>query len=278
MPESMRLDRELSEATRLAREAGAYLLSVDRADLPVAYKSIGNPVTEADERANALIVEALRRAFPEDAVVAEESHATLGPARPARAWYVDPLDGTKEFLDGTGDFAVMIGLAVDGRATLGVVFDPTRDLLYTGVDGQGAWLTTSGVARPIVVGTEAAPAALRLVQSRARKASITDRLARRLGIVHRERRGSMGIKACLVAAGRADLYVSLSDRSRAWDSCGPEAIVRAAGGRFVDLAGRDIVYDTSRLRNVHGLMASNAACFDAVFPEVHAVAARAGLV
>ncbi len=273
----MVLERELSEAKRLAREAGRYLLSVDPHGLPVAYKSVGNPVTEADERANAFIVEALRRAFPADAVVAEESHRIEGPARPDRAWYVDPLDGTKEFLAGTGDFAVMIGLAIEGRATLGVVFDPTRDRLYAGIVGEGATLAVSGVERPIAVGSEAAPAALRLVQSRARRASITDRLARRLEITRRERRGSMGIKACLVAAGEADLYVSLSNRSRAWDSCGPEAIVRAAGGRFVDLTGRDVVYDPSHLRNLNGLMASNAACFEAVLPEVRAVAEGVGL-
>ncbi|MBC7173913.1 MAG: 3'(2'),5'-bisphosphate nucleotidase CysQ, partial [Polyangiaceae bacterium] len=83
---------------------------------------------------------------------------------------------------------------------------------------------------------------------------------------------------CLVAAAEADLYVSLSDHSRAWDSCGPEAIVRAAGGRFVDLAGRPLVYDPSSLRNLNGLMASNAACFDRVMPEIRSTALRVGLL
>lgn len=274
----MVLDRELAEAKRLAGEAGVYLLSVDRGKLAVAYKSVGNPVTEADQRANAFIVDALRRAFPGDAVVAEESDRVEGPAHPDRAWYVDPLDGTNEFLAGTGDFAVMIGLAIEGRAKLGVVFDPTRDRLYAGIVGKGATVTVSGSERPIAVGNEPAPARLRLVQSRTRRPTNTDRLARRLRVAHSERRGSMGIKACLVAANDADLYVSLSDHTSAWDSCGPEAIVRAAGGRFVDLAGREVVYDPLHLRNRRGLLASNSACFEAVLPEVRQAARRAGLI
>jgi 3'(2'), 5'-bisphosphate nucleotidase len=274
------LEREASEAERLAREAGGLLLAAYGTELEVAYKSPGDPVTDADVRSNAFLVEGLRRAFPGDAVVAEESRAPIGPARPDRVWYVDPLDGTKEFLAQTGDFAVMLGLSIDGEARLGVVYEPARDRLHAGVVGRGALLREGGATRAIRVPPMADGAAPRLVQSRAKRASLTDRLVERLGITERQRRGSMGIKACLVAAGGADLYVSFSDKSSAWDSCGPEAIVRAAGGCFVDLAGRPLVYGQGRreVRNLHGLIACNPACFARVMPDVEAIAESAGFL
>jgi 3'(2'), 5'-bisphosphate nucleotidase len=271
-------ERELGEAERLAREAGALLLSVHGSELEVSYKSPGDPVTDADVRSNALLVDGLRRAFPDDAVVAEESHGRVGPPHPERIWYVDPLDGTKEFLAQTGDYAVMIGLAIGGAARLGVVYEPARDRLCGGVVGEGAFVREGGVTRPIHVAPSVDPDAPRLVQSRAKRAALTDRLVERLGITERERRGSMGIKACLVADGSADLYVSLSDRSSAWDSCGPEAIVRAAGGLFVDLAGRPLVYGRRGVRNLHGLLACHPGCFDRVMPTVREVAVSAGLL
>jgi 3'(2'), 5'-bisphosphate nucleotidase len=174
----------------------------------------------------------------------------------------------------------MLGLSVGGEAHLGVVYEPARDRLYAGVVGQGAIVREGGLTRAIGVPPMADPKAPRLVQSRAKRASLTDRLVERLGITERQRRGSMGIKACLVAAGGADLYVSFSDKSSAWDSCGPEAIVRAAGGCFVDLAGRPLVYGRARraLRNRHGLIACNPACFAHVMPDVQAIASSAGFL
>jgi 3'(2'), 5'-bisphosphate nucleotidase len=268
----MTYDAELEVASRLARSAGDFLRAVDRGALTIGFKSPGDPVTDADLHANALIVAGLSEAFPADDVIGEESPEAADAARGRRIWYVDPLDGTKEFIAGRRDYAVMIGLAVDGRATLGVVFDPSRDKLYRGVVGQGATVVERGRASALAVGDEREPARLAFVGSDSQPGSAADLCVARLGIRKRARRGSMGIKACLVAAGEADLYASFATYSRAWDSCGPEAIVRAAGGRVVDLTGAELVYDPKRLRNSRGLMASSAACFDAVLPTVRAVA------
>ena len=271
------LERELDEAVSLAREAGRVLLEIYATDFAVRMKGAADPVTEADTRANALIVKALRERFPGDGVVAEESADTSDGARAGRCWYVDPLDGTKEFVAKNGEFSVMLGLAIDGAATLGVVYQPVGDRLYAGVVGQGATLDEAGVRTALRPTDEADPTRLRLVVSRSHRAAEVDALKAALGLTREAASGSVGLKVGLIARRDADLYVHLSDKASVWDTCGPEAILRAAGGRFTDLAGEPLRYD-GRVRAARGMLACNAAAFDAVAPAVHAAAQRAGLV
>ncbi len=273
-------DRSLEEAKQIAREAGRILLDVYATDFDVAFKGLADPVTEADRRANDYLVEQLRARFPEDGVVAEESADTTDSQDRGRCWYVDPLDGTKEFIAKNGEFSVMLGLAVDGRATLGVVYQPVVDKLYAGVVGGVATLEQKGERRELRVSDVADPAELALVVSRSHRSKSTDLLVQRLGIQREARSGSVGLKVGLIAERAADLYVHISDRSSAWDACGPEAILRAAGGRFTDLAGEAYVYGGAGgdLRNRRGILACNAAAFDAVLPVAREVARESGLL
>ena len=134
------LHDELAFAADLARKSGEIALEVYDADHGVQLKGAADPVTIADTRINAYVVEALRARFPGDGIVAEES-ADHGDALTAeRCWFVDPLDGTKEFIAKNGEFAIMLGLAIGGRAQLGVVYQPVTDTLYRGVVGAGASL------------------------------------------------------------------------------------------------------------------------------------------
>lgn len=272
------LDRELVEAVKLAREAGALLMEVYATDFEVEYKGKADPVTDADRRANEHLVRKLREAFPNDGVVAEETEDTSDAHRRGRCWYVDPLDGTKEFIAKNGEFSVMIGLAVDGSARLGVVYQPVTDKLYRGVVGESAFLEVGDRTYGLAVSSEGAVAELGLVVSRSHRSASTDELVKRLGVTNEMKSGSVGLKVGLIAERKADLYVHLSGRSSAWDACAPEAILRAAGGRFTDLAGDDFVYGGDSLKNERGILACNAAAFDAVLPIVSAVAREAGLI
>ena len=130
--------RELTVAVELARKAGVAIMKVYATDFSVAYKGKNDPVTDADKRGNELIVNGLRQAFPDDIIVAEESEKPDDTQTGNRIWYVDPVDGTKEFINKNGEFSVMIGLAVNGQAKVGVVFKPDGDVLYAGVVGQEA--------------------------------------------------------------------------------------------------------------------------------------------
>ncbi len=274
------LRREEEVAVAVARKAAELVLEVYRTDFGVDYKGEGtsNPVTLADQRANDLIVASLREHFPDDGIVAGESDNHESALKKRRIWYVDPLDGTKEFIAKNGEFSVMIGLSVDGRAQLGVVLQPSEGRLYRGVVGRGASVEFDGHLHALAVSETASPAELRLVVSRSHRPKSTEELCSRLGISRESKSGSVGLKVGLIAEQRADLYVHVSDKSSAWDTCAPEAVLRAAGGRFTDLAGREITYGGSDLRTRCGILACNARAFDAVLPVVSELGRREGYV
>jgi len=272
------LERELQSAVEFARQAGAILTEIYATDFDVAVKGDKSPVTEADTRANAHIVQALSERFPDDGVVGEESDDHDGALGRQRCWYVDPLDGTKEFVSRNGEFAVMIGLAIDGESQLGVVYQPAKDKLYSGVVGGGAWLEVGAERRELHVSGVASPAELKLVVSRSHRSSEIDEIASGLGITDESRSGSVGLKIGHIAEQAADLYVHVSDKASKWDACGPEAVVRAAGGRFTDLGGKPFVYQGTDMANRGGILACNAAAYDAVLPVVQRVGRQAGYV
>jgi 3'(2'), 5'-bisphosphate nucleotidase len=268
---------ELDTVVRIAREAGAILSEIYAKDFAVAYKSPRDPVTDADRLANAHIVAALEREFPGDAIVAEES-ADKSLATKGRVWFVDPLDGTKEFIAKNGEFAVMIGLAIDRRASLGVVFQPATGKLYAGAEGVGAFLEQNGERRTLRVSEEADPSRLRLVVSRSHRPTEIDRIAKKLGLTSERPSGSVGLKVGLIAEREADLYIHLSDKSSHWDACAPEAILRAAGGVFVRADGERYAYGGSDLRTDGGILACNAASYEAVLAVVKEVAHDTGFL
>ncbi len=269
---------QLSEVASIARAAGEVILEVYATDFDVAYKGKNDPVTDADQRANELIVSRLAAAFPGDGIVAEESPDRSDALRSGRVWYVDPLDGTKEFVKKNGEFAVMIGLTIDGEAHAGVVYQPVKDKLWAGIVGDGAYLEEGGERRPLRVSEVADPKDLKLVVSRSHRAASTDQLVERLGITNEVSHGSVGLKIGMLAEQVADLYVIMAPKSSKWDACGPEAVLRAAGGRFAELSGAPFVYQGEEMLNLRGILACNAASWDAVLPVARAIAEETGLI
>lgn len=272
------LEREIAEATRIAREAGAILMEVYRTDFSVAYKAEADPVTEADTKANAHIVGGLRKAFPDDGIVAEESEDQSDALRGGRCWFVDPLDGTKEFVARNGEFSVMLGLAIDGVSMAGVVYQPGTDKLYSGVVGGGAFLEERGERRGLKVSGVSDPSRLKLVVSRSHRNRAVASVIRELDISEETTSGSVGLKAGLIAEQRADLYVHISNKSSLWDACGPEAVLKAAGGRFSNLEGKPFHYQRTDMKNRRGILACNAAAYDLVLPVARDAAKAAGLI
>jgi 3'(2'), 5'-bisphosphate nucleotidase len=227
------------------------------------------PVTIADREASAIVVAALQGAFPADVVISEE--AADDPRRNdpgARVWYVDPIDGTKDFIRGAAGFAVMIGLCVDARPTLGVVYQPVGDRLFWAQIGHGAWSIDADGERPLTCSTVANLDEVRLVASKSHRTGQIDQVKDALGIVDEMNIGSVGLKIGLIALGVRDLYVNPSSQSKAWDTCAPEAILTAAGGRISDLWGKPLRYDVPDLRNSRGLIASNGVIHDAVLAKL----------
>ncbi len=254
-------------ALELARRAGAAALDFYGGPLKVEHKEeLDEPVTAADRAVNELIVRGLAEAFPEDGILAEESADTSRRLGRERVWMVDPLDGTKGFIAGSGDFAVQIGLAVGGRSLLGVVYAPAVDVLYWAAPGQGAWVErppagaeTAPKVERLHTTEETDPSRMRLAESRSHRSPRMDSVVEALGVSSEVQRHSVGIKVGLLVERQCDLYIHLSGKTKQWDTCAPEAVLAEAGGRMTDLWGEPLVYNTPDVYNHNGLVSSNGA-------------------
>ncbi|HXD34121.1 MAG TPA: 3'(2'),5'-bisphosphate nucleotidase CysQ [Pyrinomonadaceae bacterium] len=271
---------ELGVAVDLARNAGSAILEFYNRPIEVLQKFDENarePVTLADRIANELIVAGLHRRFPDDGILAEESEDTDRRLGKRRVWMVDPLDGTNGFIDGNGDFAVQIGLSVDGKAVLGVVYQPLTELLYRAVRGLGTWIESPDSdlieAR---VSEHTSLAQMRLAASRSHRSPRMDRVVRALGVQHEVQRGSVGIKVGLIIEQQCDIYVHLSPRTKQWDTCAPQIILTEAGGTFSDLFGNAITYNAADVQHRNGLVATNGAAHEQVISTLGPLLAEFG--
>lgn len=242
----------------VAREAGRAILDVYATDFAVRGKDDASPVTEADERAEAIIVRALATIDAGTPVVAEEAvSAGNVPRVGTRFWLVDPLDGTKEFISRNGEFTVNIALVEDGAPTVGVVLAPALDRLFAGAVGCGAFVEENGARRPIAV-RRVPEDELTVVASRSHGDS--EALAGFLQgrpIAALKNAGS-SLKLCLVAAGEADLYPRLG-RTMEWDIAAGHAVLAAAGGHVRTVTGTELTYGKPGFDNPHFVASGPAA-------------------
>ncbi|QID18533.1 3'(2'),5'-bisphosphate nucleotidase CysQ [Nitrogeniibacter mangrovi] len=232
------------------RRAGDVILDIYRTDFEVRGKDDSSPVTEADEQAEALILPALEAILPGTPVVAEEAVAAGKiPEVAERFWLVDPLDGTKEFINRNGEFTVNIALIEHGQPVLGVVLAPALGRLFGGAVGVGAWVEDEAGRRPIQVRTPP-QAGVTVVASRSHgDASALDAFLAPYKVAELKSAGS-SLKICLVAAGEADLYPRLG-RTMEWDIAAGHAVLAAAGGRLTTLDDAPLGYGKPGFDNPH---------------------------
>ncbi len=233
----MEFDRLTHVMRHLALMAGDRIMDIyDAPDFEVRAKSDSSPVTAADEAADALIAEGLAEAFPSLPIVTEEQAHTH--AQTARTFLiVDPLDGTKEFVQRRGDFTVNIAYVEDGVPLRGVVYAPAKGrLFYTLGDGRAVEETGPfdklhpGEQVPITVSVPD-NRALMVVASKSHRDQATDDYIARYAVRDMTSAGS-SLKFCLVATGEADLYPRLG-RTMEWDTAAGDAVLRGAGGEVV---------------------------------------------
>mgnify|MGYP001052695924 CR=1 FL=1 len=222
---------------QLALSAGDRIMQVyDRPDFEVRSKGDASPVTEADEAADAVISAGLRASFPDVPLITEEQAASH--ALSATTFFiVDPLDGTKEFVQRRGDFTVNIAYVQDGIPIRGIVYAPAKGrLFYTLPDGTSVEETgpfardLAGPVTPIRV-TTPDNTALMVVASKSHRDQATDDYIARYAVKDMTSAGS-SLKFCLVATGEADLYPRLG-RTMEWDTAAGDAVLRGAGGQVV---------------------------------------------
>jgi 3'(2'), 5'-bisphosphate nucleotidase len=240
----------LDAVAQIARDAGAVIMAIYETDFTARGKADASPVTEADEKAEQVITAALKALTPNIPIVAEEAvSAGHVPQVGDCFWLVDPLDGTKEFINRNGEFTVNIALIEQGKPTLGVVFAPALDRLFAGQAGSGAYVEDAQGRRPIRC--RATPAeGLTVVASRSHgDAAALDQFLAGRKVAALANAGS-SLKLCLVAAGEADLYPRLG-RTMEWDIAAGHAVLGAAGGKVETLAGAELGYGKPGFDNPH---------------------------
>ncbi|WP_084650318.1 3'(2'),5'-bisphosphate nucleotidase CysQ [Stappia stellulata] len=241
----MLIGQELQALAAVCDEAGDIILSFFRNDVSVDRKPDDSPVTEADRRAEDVILSGLSRLYPDIPVVAEEAASSGAvPDISDRFFLVDPLDGTREFISGRGDFTVNIALVENGLPVVGAVFAPHRKEAFVGARGGGAFERVQGAGaesawRPVRVREQAAARPV-AVASRSHRDANTDLLLERLGVAQTVSVGS-SLKFCLVARGEADFYPRFN-RTMEWDTAAGHAILAAAGGTVAGLDGNPFLY------------------------------------
>lgn len=247
---------------KAARRAGALILEFYEGDYDVRDKNTRagakslrdadyDPVTSADRAADDSLRQDLRQAFPDYGWLSEETVDDAVRLQQQTVWIVDPIDGTKEFLDGIPEFVVSIALVTDGVPVVGVIYNPSKDELYGAVQGGGAFLNGKRVFCTETADLRAAS----LIVSRSEDArGEIDPLREHLGQVRPV--GSVAYKLAVVAAGSADLNVSVQPKNE-WDVCAGDLLVREAGGHMVDLEGEVRRYNQADPLIRGGLAAGN---------------------
>jgi myo-inositol-1(or 4)-monophosphatase len=249
MSEKRLYSQEMETAERAAREAGAIVMGMFRGKFDVQEKSKNNPVTSADLEANHKIHEIIQEKFPADGWLSEEDKDSSDRLGLSRIWVVDPIDGTKEFIEGVSQFAVSIGFVVDGRPKVSVVFNPAENRFYKAEAGQGAYLDDQRIG---VTAHHDIDGALLLVsrsEPRRKFQVIVDRC-------EIQPVGSIAFRLAKVAGGDGD--GTLTFRSiHEWDICAGVLLVEEAGGAVLDGSGKVLMFNRAEPQ-LRGMVAANA--------------------
>jgi myo-inositol-1(or 4)-monophosphatase len=261
------LERELGLARQAALAAGAILRRHwNERSYKVGFKGRGNPVTSADLEADRAIRKILAAGFLDYGWLSEETADDKSRLSARRVWIVDPLDGTKEFINRVPEFCVAIALAEDGVPVLGVSYNPIKRELFWAARGMGCHL---GARRVRVTRTRTLRRA-NVLASRSEVArgewQVFD------GQVEVSPTGSVAYKLARVAAGKGDATLTRSPKSE-WDVASGAALIAEAGGRMTDIDGHELRFNQPSVR-LHGLIASNGILHD----DLRRLARRHGLM
>lgn len=243
-------DAELAVAEQAARDAGVAVMGLFKGKFDVREKSKNNPVTSADLEANRIIHESIQKNFPKDGWLSEEDPDDARRLSLSRVWVVDPIDGTREFIEGVPQFAISIGFVVHGRPKVAIVFNPAKERFYQAAAGQGAFLNGSAIR---VTGRDEIDGAQLLVsrsEPQKRFQVFVDRCALRPV-------GSIAYRLAKVAGGAGDGTLTFRNIHE-WDICAGVLIVEEAGGKAVDGDGNLMMFNRQPAKH-KGVVAANPA-------------------
>jgi 3'(2'), 5'-bisphosphate nucleotidase len=238
----------LAPCCDIARRAGDLIMTYYTGQFITSHKEDKSPVTDADIAANQLIVNALYTLCPDIPIIAEEDEI---PGKEGHEWFwlVDPLDGTRSFVAGEGEFTVNIGLIHRDTPVLGVIYAPVQELLYYGASGQGSFCEDVGGHKTMLKTRAATKEGVVMVRSRSEPSERSLAFFKTL-CIKATVPASSSMKFCTIAEGNADIYPRFG-RTMEWDTAAGHAILNAAGGRVETTDGKPLTYGKAGYENPH---------------------------
>ena len=258
------MNSDLSIAKTAAIEAGGIILNYYKSDYEIKDKGYHNPVTTADNAADTRLKEILTETRPEYGWLSEETVDSHKRLKKERVWIVDPLDGTKEFIEGVPHFVVSVALVENGNPIVGVLYNPVTAETFTAAKGEGAELngeeiqcaTKDNVGNMVILNSRS--------ETRRGLWAPYDGTFGELRAI-----GSVAYKLGLTAAGQADIFASLRPKNE-WDICAGNCIINEAGGKLIDLKGNRVVFNRENTLIEPGLIAGDIDAVDKTFEVLKA--------
>jgi len=248
----------LQQAITLAVAAGKEAMKVYAKDFTVQEKEDRSPVTEGDLASEAVILTGLKKTGL--AILSEETKASPSWFLKDKVWIVDPIDGTMDFIQKTGEFSIMIGLVVNKEPVLGVVYQPTEELCYFASKGRGAFIQKGADEKTRISVSDIADfQTSRVILSRNHTSDKQEEFIKKHGFGNAKHIGSAGLKIGAVASGGAEVYFTESNKIHQWDTAAGEIILKEAGGVVTDLLGHPLVYCQKKTNHPNGILACNRA-------------------
>ncbi|PLX21826.1 3'(2'),5'-bisphosphate nucleotidase CysQ [Candidatus Parcubacteria bacterium] len=260
------MEKILEKVKEVVRRSGKEIMKNYGDDNEVTTKKDKTPVTEIDLLSEKIIIDGLSELGY--GFLSEERLGSKDRLDDERIWVIDPIDGTKDFINQTGEFSVMVGLVENNESILGVVYQPAFDKLYFATKGGGAYLEEAGKIKKMNVSRTDDCGDIKMLASRYHMMDLEQNLSREMDITDFLSHGSAGLKIALIAEQKADLYINSSDRTAEWDICAADIIIREAGGMITDMNGSRIMYNKENYLNLKGYVVSNGLVHDKVLAKI----------
>ncbi len=255
---------ELDIAIKAAINAGDLILEIYKEGYETSTKNDDSPVTDADLKSNEIIKNILSQT--DHQILSEEDKDDRSRLLQEIIWIVDPLDGTSDFVDKTGEFTVMIALIKNKKPILGVIGWPTEKTLFVAQKGSGAFRFSSGKWEKISVTQTTDISKCKAVGSRHHLSDREKLFIKKLGVEDFASIGS-SLKVGKISSGEADAYITTTNKMKEWDSAASYCIISEAGGKMTDMSGNDITYNNDDVYHQNGILVTNGLIHDKIVEE-----------
>lgn len=255
---------ELDIAIKAAKEAGDAILEIYQRDFDMHTKKDNSPITEGDLKSNEIIKKILSET--EHVILSEEEEDDLSRLSKNMVWIVDPLDGTSDFIDKTGEFTIMIALIKNKKPILGVISWPTEKTFFVAQKGSGAFRYSNDEWCKISVTSISELSKCRTVGSRHHLSDREKFFIKKLGIEDFTSIGS-SLKVGKISSGEAEAYITTTNKMKEWDSAASYCIISEAGGKMTDMLGNDITYNNKNVFHQNGILVTNGLIHNKIVEE-----------